>query len=73
MAVHHLLLAYTLLFWAAPLTLGGQLSLYRTELLLLPAALLVLSLPKPLQRAFLVAAVAVSVPMDILFFRGVLV
>lgn len=69
----HLLLAYTLLFWATPLTLGGQLSLYRSELLLLPAALVVPSLPKPVQQGLLLAAVAISIPMDVLFFRGVLV
>lgn len=72
-SAQHLLLVYTLLFWAAPLTLGGQLSLYRSELLLLPAALLVPSLPRALQVAFVAAAVAVSIPMDVLFFRGVLV
>jgi hypothetical protein len=69
----NLVLLYTLLFWAAPLTLGGQLSLYRSELLLLPAAFLVPSLPRRVQYGFLVAAVAVSVPMNVLFFRGVLV
>jgi hypothetical protein len=61
---------YTAAFWIAPLLIGGPLSLYRSEALLLPAVLIV---PKRSQLAFMTLAIAVSIPMDVLFFRGVLV
>lgn len=60
-------------FWLAPLLLGGSLSLYRSEALLLPAALLVPAFPRPLQWALAFAAIALSAPMAVLFLRGSLV
>jgi hypothetical protein len=60
-------------FWLAPLVLGGNLSLYRAEALLLPAVLLVPAFPRRLQLSLLAAAVALSVPMAWLFFRSALV
>ncbi len=68
-----LVLIYSGAFWLAPLTLGGQLSLYRAEALLLPAVLLVPSLPRLLQLTLAAAAALVSIPMGVLFFKGVLV
>lgn len=64
---------YTAVFWLVPLALGGQLSLYRSESLLLPCALLVPRLPRALQLSLAGAAVAIFVPMAVLFFRDVLV
>ena len=61
------------LLWLAPLTMGGNLSLYRSEALLLPAVFLVPALPRWLQISLLAAAVVLSIPMAALFFRGVLV
>ena len=60
-------------FWLAPLVLGGNLSLYRAEALLLPVVLLVPSLPRPLQLTLLGTALALSAPMAALFFRASLV
>ncbi len=68
-----LVLLYVAAFWLVPLAVGGRLSLYRSEALLLPAALLVPTLGRTLQLVLAVAAVALSVPMAWLFFRGVLV
>jgi MFS family permease len=60
-------------FWIAPLALGGRLSLYRSEALLLPVVLLLPGLPRSAQIVFLAAAIGLSVPMASMFFRGVLV
>ena len=64
---------YTAIFWLLPLALGGQLSLYRSESLLLPCVLLVPRMSRPLQLSLAGAAVAIFVPMAVLFFRDVLV
>jgi len=68
-----LLLLYVVTFWMAPLIAGGNVSLYRSEALLLPAVILLPTLPRWLQFVLLVAAVLLSVPMAALFFRGILV
>jgi len=68
-----LLLLYVVTFWMAPLIVGGNVSLYRSEALLLPAVILLPTLPRWLQFVLLVAAVLLSVPMAALFFRGILV
>lgn len=68
-----LLLIMTLAWWAVPIALGGKLSLYRSEALLLPA---VLALPPLSARALAgltASAVAITGAMAVLFFRGVLV
>jgi hypothetical protein len=64
---------YVAVFWLAPLTLGGALSLYRAEALLLPAAALLPGAPRPIRAGFAAAALALSIPMGVLFFRGILV
>jgi hypothetical protein len=64
---------YVAAFWLAPLTLGGPLSLYRAEALLLPGAALLPDAPRPVQAGFAAAAVGLSIPMGVLFFRGILV
>jgi hypothetical protein len=64
----------TLVLWLVPLLMGGNsLSLYRSEALLLPAVFLFPSFDKRLQYLLLSAAVALSIPMAALFFKGVLV
>ena len=68
-----LLALYVAVFWLAPLTLGGALSLYRAEALLLPAAALLPGAPRPVRAGFAAAAMALSIPMGVLFFRGILV
>src|SRR5205823_1565546 len=60
-------------FWMTPLMLGGRLSLYRSDALLLPAVLLFPALPRKVQLAFVGAAFALSFPMAAMFFRAVLV
>jgi hypothetical protein len=60
-------------FWIAPLALGGRLSLYRSDALLLPAVLLFPAFPRKVQLAFVGAAFALSFPMASMFFRAVLV
>ena len=60
-------------FWLAPLVLGGNLSLYRAEALLLPVVLLVPAFPRPLQLLLAGWAVALSAPMASFFLRGALV
>jgi Glycosyltransferase family 87 len=68
-----LLVVYTVAFWVGPLTLGGNLSLHRSEALLLPAALLLPVFPRTVQTVALTAAILLSIPMALLFFQGVLV
>jgi hypothetical protein len=52
--------------------MGGGLSLYRSESLLLPVVLLVPGLTRRAQLLFLAAALALFVPMSLLFFRNLL-
>ena len=68
-----LLAAHALLYWLFPLALGGGLSLYRAEALLLPAVPLARRLPLPLLAAFTAAAALLAPGMAALFYRGVLV
>jgi hypothetical protein len=68
-----LLLLYLAVFWCAPLALGGRLSLYRSESLLLPVVLLVPGLTRRAQLLVLAAALVLFVPMGILFFRNILI
>jgi len=68
-----LALIYVAIYWLAPLALGGNLALYRSEALLLPAVLLVPGLPRATRIALLIATTVLTIPMAILFFRGVLV
>jgi hypothetical protein len=62
--------AYCLAYWAFPLCVGGHLSLYRAEALLVP---LVVLLPLRARIPLLAAAVPISFAMSVAFFRGTLV
>ena len=70
--VDWLLLSVTLALWAAPLT-QGNLSLYRSEAALVPAAVLLRKLPRPIVVALCAGAVLISIPMAVLFFERRLV
>ncbi len=60
-------------FWLFPLLLGGQLSLYRAEALLLPGVWLLRRAPAPALGVILAGALALAVPMARAFFQGTLV
>ena len=60
-------------FWLFPLLLGGQISLYRAESLLLPSVALLREAPLALLVALAACACALSAPVALGFFRGVLV
>lgn len=59
--------------WLLPLTLGGDLSLYRAESLLLPVVILLSRLPVPLLAVLAVACVPVCFLMAKLFFDATLI
>lgn len=58
--------------WILPLTLGGDLSLYRAESLLVPVVVLLTRLRVPVVAGFLALSVPVSYLMAELFFQHVL-
>ena len=58
--------------WVVPLSQAGV-SIYRANAAMLPAAGLLRHLSGPLRWAFAVAAVALVVPMSVLFFEGRLI
>lgn len=60
-------------FWAFPLVIGGEASLYRIESLLLPSVLLLPRSPAALRVFIPVVLVGLSYPMAVLFYRSVLV
>ena len=60
-------------YWLFPLLLGGRISLYRAEALLLPAVWLLRRAPAPALGLLLAAAIGVAVPMDRAFFEGTLI
>ena len=62
--------AYCLAYWAFPLCVGGRLSLYRSEALLVP---LVVLLPERARIPLLAAAAPIAFAMSVAFFRGTLV
>jgi hypothetical protein len=62
--------AYCIAYWAFPLCLGGHLSLYRAEALLVPVVAL---LPERARLPLLAAAAPISFAMSVAFFRGTLV
>ena len=57
-------------FWLFPLTVGGDLKLYRSEALLLPSVLLARRLPVVLQAIFLLIMVVLAYFMSVVFFQG---
>lgn len=68
-----LLLLYAGAAWLFPLLAGGQTSLYRSELVLLPCVALARDLPRPWLATLVAAAALLCWPMARLFFSGVLV
>jgi hypothetical protein len=62
--------AYCVAFWVFPLCVGGHLSLYRAEALLVP---LVVLLPQRARLPLLAVAAPLSFAMALAFFRGALV
>jgi hypothetical protein len=67
------LAVYALVYWSVPLVIGGGISLYRAESLLVPAAPLVCRLPRAAQVAILAIAIWLAVSMGVLFLRRALV
>ncbi len=65
-----LVAAYCAAYWAFPLCVGGHLSLYRAEALLVPVVAL---LPEGARLPLLAAAAPLSFAMSVAFFRGTLV
>ena len=65
--------AYTGLFWLAPLVVGGHLAQYRTHALLLPSVVLLRRLPAAVTAVLAVLAAAVAWQMAGLFYHYVLV
>ncbi len=64
----------TAAFWLLPLSLGGITEgLHRRETTLLPLVLLTVRLPPAWQGLLAAAAAALTYPMALLFFRGILI
>jgi hypothetical protein len=64
------LMCFALLYWLIPITLGGQLSLYRAEATLLPAVPLARRIPWPILGALICIAIRLSWLMAREFFTG---
>ena len=60
-------------YWLFPLLLGGGISLYRSDAMLLPSTVLLAEAPPALLAALAVCAVLLTPSMELAFFRGVLV
>ena len=67
-----LVAVWMVLAWLIPQVTSG-LSQYRSEAALLPMAILVVLLPRTLALALIAAAIAVAIPMEVLFLRNTLV
>ncbi len=63
----------TAAMWLGPLTLGGDLSIYRAESLLLPAVILLARSRTGILAALVIVAVPLSYSMATLFFQNVLI
>lgn len=59
--------------WIVPLALGGQLSIYRSEALLVPVVVLLRRLPAVVAAGFAAVAAGLAVAMDYLFFVNYLI
>jgi hypothetical protein len=59
--------------WIVPLVLGGQLAIYRSEALLAPVVVLLRRAPLAVMAVFALAATAVGVVIDYLFFANYLI
>src|SRR5439155_8719545 len=71
-ALELLFLLWAAATWALPLS-QGNISVQRSQAALLPAAVLVARLPRPLLVVAIAAAVALSIPVARLYFDGLLV
>ncbi|MGZ6058337.1 MAG: hypothetical protein ACXWLP_02675 [Myxococcaceae bacterium] len=60
-------------YWLFPLVIGGRLSLYRAEALLLPSVWLLRRTPTPALVLIIGGAMALAIPMARAFFQGTLV
>lgn len=67
------LVIFSVIYWLIPLCLGGNLSLYRAEAMLLPGVPLSAKLPLPVLILLLLLALVAASKVDVLFFRNVLV
>ena len=67
------LVIFAAIYWIFPLTLGGSLSLYRSESILLPVAILGRRFPTVILIALAFIALLLFPLMGLLFFRGTLV
>lgn len=67
------LVFFAAIYWLFPLVVGGRISLYRAEAVLLPCMFLARRLPVPVQAALMAILVYLDYRMGIRFFRGVLV
>jgi hypothetical protein len=63
-------LAWTLVFWLGPLALGAQVSLYRSEGLVLPVVLVTRRLPIAVQAILVALAAVVGFGLARLFIQG---
>jgi hypothetical protein len=61
---------YCAAYWALPVVVGGQISMYRAEALLVPLAVLV---PARARLPLLVAAIPISAAVSAEFFRSILI
>ena len=67
-----LVAVWTVLAWLIP-QVTSSLSQYRSEAALLPMAILIALLPRTLAAVVIAAAIAVAIPMEVLFLRNTLV
>lgn len=68
-----LIFLFALTFWLFPLVMGSAVSLYRSEALLMPTALLLRHLPLRAQVVLASTFLLVAYPMAMLFYRALLV
>lgn len=71
--VDEILALFLIVYWLVPLALGGKLSIYRAESMLLPAVALGRKLPAAVLAPVLGVALIVSAGMSLLFFDNVLI
>lgn len=64
---------FMFVFWLFPLTMGGGVSIYRAEALLLPVCPLARFLSPRLQAMLTIAAILLAYPMAILFYTSKLI
>lgn len=64
---------FLVVYWCVPLALGGALSLYRSEALLISAVPLARKLPTPVIALLVALAFLIAARMDVLFFKNSLV